>query len=93
MMFAGLLQYSVWMMAAAGLAIILVAIYILRMLQRVIFGNLNTLTEKIVDLRVHEWLALAVVVGLIFAVGIYPKPLLDILHHTTNSLLAMNLVP
>ncbi|TAN12655.1 MAG: NADH-quinone oxidoreductase subunit M [Chitinophagaceae bacterium] len=93
MMFAGLLQYSVWMMAVAGLAIILVAIYILRMLQKVIFGSLNSLTEKIVDLRIYEWLALAVVVGLIFAVGIYPKPLLDILHHTTDSLLAMNLVP
>src|SRR5690606_8188578 len=53
MMFAGLYQYSAWMMAVAGLAIILVAIYILRMLQRVIYGEVNALTEKVQDLRVH----------------------------------------
>lgn len=93
MMFAGLLQYSVWMMVVAGLAIILVAVYILRMLQKVIFGNVNALTEKIADLKAYEWLALAVVVSLIFAVGIYPKPMLDLLHHTTQSLLALNIIP
>lgn len=90
MMFAGLLQYSVWMMVVAGLAIILVAIYILRMLQKVIFGNVNALTEKITDLKVYELLALAVVIALIFAIGIYPKPMLDLLQHTTLSLLALN---
>jgi NADH-quinone oxidoreductase subunit M len=93
MMFAGLLQYSVWMMVVAGLAIILVAIYILRMLQKVIFGNVNTLTEKIVDLKAHEWLALSVVIALIFIIGIYPKPMLDLLHQTTQSLLSLNVMP
>jgi len=93
MMFTGLYQYSAWMMAVAGLAIILVAIYILRMLQRVIYGEVNALTEKVQDLRVHEWLALAVVVGLIVLVGIYPKPLLDFLHQTTETLLAFIPVP
>jgi NADH-quinone oxidoreductase subunit M len=93
LMFAGLYQYSAWMMAFAGLAIILVAVYILKMLQRVIFGKLNGLTEKIADLKAHEWLALAVVIALIFAVGIYPGPLLGLLHHTTQSLLAFNPLP
>lgn len=91
MMFAGLLQYSVWMMVVAGLAIILVAIYIFRMLQKVIFGHLNELTKKIVDLKTYEWLALAVVIALILVFGIYPKPMLELLHHTTQSLLAFNL--
>jgi NADH-quinone oxidoreductase subunit M len=93
LMFAGLYQYSTWMMVAAGVAIILVAVYILRMLQKVIFGNLNALTEKIADLRAHEWLALAVVIALIFAVGIYPKPMLDLLHHTTQALMAFTPMP
>ncbi len=91
MMFAGLLQYKVWMMVVAGLAIILVAIYIFRMLQKVIFGHLNELTQKIVDLKAYEWLALAVVIGLILVIGIYPKPMLELLHHTTHTLLAFNL--
>jgi NADH-quinone oxidoreductase subunit M len=92
-MFAGLYQYNAWMMFFAGLAIILVAIYILRMLQRVIFGETNELTAKVIDLKANEWLALAVVVGLIVAVGVYPKPFLDILQHTTSTLLAYNPLP
>jgi NADH-quinone oxidoreductase subunit M len=93
LMFAGLYQYSAWMMAFAGVAIILVAVYILKMLQRVIFGKANSLTENIVDLKAHEWLALAVVIALIFVVGIYPGPLLGLLHHTTQSLLAFSPLP
>lgn len=93
MMFAGLYQYNAWMMFFAGLAIILVAIYILRMLQRVIFGETNELTAKVTDLKANEWLALAVVVGLIVVVGVYPKPFLDILQHTTATLLAYNPLP
>jgi NADH-quinone oxidoreductase subunit M len=93
MMFAGLYQYNAWMMFFAGLAIILVAIYILRMLQRVIFGETNELTAKVIDLKANEWLALAVVVGLIVAVGVYPKPFLDMLQHTTSTLLAYNPLP
>jgi NADH-quinone oxidoreductase subunit M len=93
MMFAGLYQYNAWMMFFAGLAIILVAIYILRMLQRVIFGETNALTAKVIDLKANEWLALAVVVGLIVVVGVYPKPLLDMLQHTTATLLAYNPLP
>lgn len=93
MMFAGLYQYNAWMMFFAGLAIILVAIYTLRMLQKVLFGETNALTEKVIDLRANEWLALAVVIVLILAVGIYPKPVLDILQHTTHALLASNPLP
>lgn len=93
MMFAGLLQYSVWMMVVAGLAIILVAVYILRMLQKVIYGQLNQLTEKTADLKAYEWLALAVVIALIFVIGIYPKPMLDLLHHTTEHLLTLGVMP
>ena len=90
MMFAGLLQHKVWMMVVAGVAIILVAIYIFRMLQRVIFGQLNELTRKVVDLKAYEWLALAVVIALILVIGIYPKPMLELLNHTTQTLLAFN---
>lgn len=93
MMFAGLYQYNAWMMFFAGLAVILVAIYTLRMLQRVLFGETNALTAKVADLGTHEWLALAVVIVLIVAVGVYPKPALDVLQHTTQALMAYNPLP
>ncbi|GAA4303362.1 NADH-quinone oxidoreductase subunit M [Compostibacter hankyongensis] len=89
MMFSGLYHYNGWMMAVAGLAIILGAVYILRMLQRVIFGDANSLTEKIKDIKTHEWLAVAVVIGLILFLGIYPKPLLELVGHTTQTLWAL----
>lgn len=89
MMFSGLYQYNAWMMAFAGLGVILGAVYILNMLQKVIFGNENNLTEKIKDLRVHEWLALAVVIILILSIGIYPKPVLELVNHTTQSIMGI----
>ena len=89
LMFSGLYQHSAWMMAAAGLAIILGAIYTLRMLQQVIFGDSVPGTAGAPDLGPGEGLALAVVVALVLAVGIYPAPLLELVRHTTEALLAL----
>ncbi|MHB1921050.1 MAG: complex I subunit 4 family protein [Chitinophagaceae bacterium] len=89
LMFTGLYQYSGWMMGFAGLAIILGAVYTLRMLQKVIFGEVNLVTATIGDLNVREWLAVVVVIGLILVVGIYPKPLLDLVSSTTHQLMSL----
>jgi NADH-quinone oxidoreductase subunit M len=64
--------------ALAGLSIILAAVYTLTMIQKVFFGNTNELTEKARDLYANERVALAVVVLLIVAFGVYPQPLLNL---------------
>ncbi|MBS1661532.1 MAG: NADH-quinone oxidoreductase subunit M, partial [Bacteroidetes bacterium] len=80
-------QYNVVFTVVAGLSIILGAIYTLNMIQRVFFGNTNTLTEKGTDIKMNEKLALAAIVVIIIVVGVYPKPVLELTKQTAEFLL------
>jgi NADH-quinone oxidoreductase subunit M len=64
--------------ATAG--IILAAIYILWMYQRVAGGPVREQVAGMKDLRPRELLAVAPLVVLIIGVGVYPKPVLDIIN-------------
>jgi NADH-quinone oxidoreductase subunit M len=64
--------------ATAG--IILAAIYILWMYQRVAGGPVRDQVAGMKDLRARELLAVAPLVVLIIGVGVYPKPVLDIIN-------------
>jgi NADH-quinone oxidoreductase subunit M len=83
LMFSGLFQYNPWFAAVACVAIILAAVYMLKMLQKVIFGEANTLTAATTDLKPGELLATGVIIAVIFVLGVYPKPLLQLVESTT----------
>lgn len=83
LMFSGLFQYNVWFAVVAGLGIILSAVYTLNMIQKVIFGEANNLTSTITDLKAGETFSLSVIVAIILVLGVYPKPLLDLVSSTT----------
>ena len=74
----GLYQYNVWIAAVAGLTIILGAVYMLRTYQSVMLGESNSLTLSFSELKWNEKTVLVVICILIIAMGVYPKPLLDI---------------
>ncbi|MBS1512759.1 MAG: NADH-quinone oxidoreductase subunit M [Bacteroidetes bacterium] len=78
MMFNGLSQANIWYAAVAGISIILGAVYTLNMVQKVFYGETNTLTATIKDINWNEKLVLAVVVIIIFIVGVYPQPIFDL---------------
>ncbi|PWV48435.1 NuoM family protein [Chitinophaga sp. S165] len=84
LMFSGLFQYNVWFMAVAGLGVILGAVYTLNMVQKVIFGQSNALTETTTDLKGNELLVLSIIVVIILALGVYPKPMLELVSSTTE---------
>lgn len=90
LMFSGLFQYNPWFAAIAGVAVILAAVYMLRMLQKVIFGEANAQTAAIVDLKAGEMLAIGVVIAVIFILGFYPKPLLELVNTTSLLVNAIN---
>jgi NADH-quinone oxidoreductase subunit M len=81
MLFNGLFQssspYHISFMAAAGLGIILGAVYMLNMIQQVVFGN-AVQPQKAGDLSVREYIGIAVVIALILLLGVYPQPLLGL---------------
>ena len=90
LMFDGLYQFNVWYMAFAGLSIILGAVYTLRMVQKVIYGTENSLTQTITDLSLNQKLILAALTILIIATGVYPEPLFKMTQDTVHAIIAQH---
>ena len=71
----------------AALGVILAAAYILWMLQRVIYGTpAQHMTSKLYDMNWCEIGMLAPLAFLVFWIGLYPKPLLDVMHASVDHL-------
>ncbi|HLO80465.1 MAG TPA: NADH-quinone oxidoreductase subunit M [Chitinophagaceae bacterium] len=84
MMFAGLYKFSAWYAAAAGLSIILAAIYTLNMVKNVFYGNLNAITAGFKDIVLHERVVLVMIVVMIFIVGVYPEPMFNMIRSASE---------
>jgi NADH-quinone oxidoreductase subunit M len=83
MMFNGIFsstitKYNIVFTVLAGLSIILAAVYTLNMIQKVIYGETNKLTEKAYDLAINEKFSLGAIVLLIIVFGVYPQPILNL---------------
>jgi NADH-quinone oxidoreductase subunit M len=87
MMFTGLFKFSTWYAAVAGLSIILAAVYTLNMVQKVFYGELNTLTGAMKEIAFNEKLILALIVVAIFIMGIYPQPVIELTREAVSVLL------
>ncbi|HKG22341.1 MAG TPA: NADH-quinone oxidoreductase subunit M, partial [Blastocatellia bacterium] len=75
---SGVLPYARLFGSLAALGMILSAVYMLWMYQRVIFGEVkNPLNLGLRDLNGRERLALAPMIALIFVMGIFPAPFLS----------------
>ncbi len=86
MMFAGIYDHSIWMAAVAGLSIIIAAVYTLNMIQKVFYGNTNTVTETITDISFAQKLGLALIVVMIFTFGVFPQPMIDLAKEAVSGL-------
>jgi len=78
LMFSGVFQYSMWMAAVAGLSVILAACYTLNMIRKVFYGDTNMNTENIRDLSVSETIGLSLIVIMIFVLGVFPQPVINL---------------
>ena len=85
LMFNGLFNYNIWYALAAGVGIILAAVYTLNMIQKIFFGNTNALTETAVDCSPESYIALMILAVLAIAMGVYPKPMIDLTFDTVNA--------
>ena len=83
----GVYKASVPTAVLAATGIILGAIYMLRMVQRVILGRVvHPANEKLKDLNVREILTLVPILVLIIWIGVYPKPFLRLTSAGTSHL-------
>ena len=89
LMFSGLYQFNSWYSFAAAISIILAAVYTLNMIQKVFYGNTNVVTETMSDISLNEKIILSVIVCLIFMMGIYPQPVIELTREAVNSLVSI----
>jgi len=72
----------------ATVGIILAALYILLMYQRTMHGPIKPSVRGFKDLDKREWAYLSPLLALIIVLGVYPKPLLDIITPAVNATMA-----
>jgi len=77
LLLSGIFQFNLWMAAAAGLSIIMGAVYMLYLYQKVMLGELGK-KSNIPDLKGAHFYALSIVAFFVIALGIYPQPILNI---------------
>ena len=71
-------RYPVFAVLAA-LALVLSAVYVLWMYQRMMTGPVADGNEDLADLRPRELLVVAPLIALLLVLGVYPKPALDVI--------------
>jgi NADH-quinone oxidoreductase subunit M len=73
-------QENFWIAAIAAFTLIIGAAYTLWLVKRVIFGEVtNPKVAKFKDLDAREWIVLGSFAAAVLAVGVYPKPLTDLM--------------
>ena len=87
----GTFEYNTWLSIVAGLTIILGAVYMLKMYQRTMLGETNSLTAGFKDLSISEIAVFGVLIAAIFVCGVYPKPILEIAGPALDNILKYTL--
>ncbi|MBL4637862.1 MAG: NADH-quinone oxidoreductase subunit M [Proteobacteria bacterium] len=81
-------QANFWFAFLAATTLILGAAYTLWMIKRVIFGEVtNDNVAALTDINRREFAMLASLAGIVLAIGIWPAPLIDVLHASVEHLL------
>jgi NADH-quinone oxidoreductase subunit M len=86
LMFNSLFQFNPWMAAAAGVSVVLAAVYTLNMVQKVAYGEISTATNLMQVPNKNAQGVLIVLLVIVFFTGVYPQPLFDITADTLHQL-------
>ncbi len=71
-------NYANWLGAAAGLTIILGAVYMLRAYGLTMFGETNAQTAAFPALQTREWVVLGLISALVLLLGFFPQVILQL---------------
>ncbi len=80
-------QDNFWIAAVAAFTLIIGAAYTLWLVKRVIFGEItNPKVAELTDLDAREWIVLGAFAAAVLLVGIYPKPLTDLMETSVQQI-------
>jgi NADH-quinone oxidoreductase subunit M len=82
LIFKGSFPLVTWATSLSVVGLLITAIFLLGILQRVFYGPLKAQWAQLPDLTLRERLALVPVIGLMFALGLYPQLILGVVNHT-----------
>jgi NADH-quinone oxidoreductase subunit M len=86
LLLAGIYEYNGWLAGFAGLSTILGAVYMLRSYQSAILGDKTAISDKFYDLVWQEKVIIFPLIIIIFFVGIYPKPLMEVIEPAVKNI-------
>jgi NADH-quinone oxidoreductase subunit M len=82
LIFRGAFPLATWAVALALIGLLVTAIFILTILQRVFSGPLNEHWSALPDLTLREKLALVPPIAIMFVLGLYPQLVLSVINST-----------
>jgi NADH-quinone oxidoreductase subunit M len=82
LIFKGVFPLTMWAASLSIIGLLITALFILSILQRVFSGPLNERWAHLPDLTLGERLALLPTIGLMFVLGLYPQLILGVVNHT-----------
>jgi NADH-quinone oxidoreductase subunit M len=82
LIFKGTFPLATWATALSVLGLLITAIFILTVLQRVFNGPLNEKWSKLPDLTISERVLILPAIALMFVLGIYPQFILGVINST-----------
>lgn len=85
----GVFDKNAWLGGVAGLTIIFGAVYMLRLMQRSMFGPSNEVTKTFSDVKGSEIAVLLPIAAVVLLMGIFPNVFLKITEPAVNSLLQL----
>jgi NADH-quinone oxidoreductase subunit M len=81
-------KVSFWIAFLAATTLILGAAYTLWMIKRVIFGDIaNDNVAALTDINKREFLFLAILAIAVLGLGLWPDPLVEVMHPTIENLI------
>lgn len=89
LLLSGVYESNQWLGAISTLTIILSAVYMLRLVQKTMFGQKSNFTEHFADLSFSEKAVLLPLTIMVFWMGVYPNSFLKITEPAVSNLLKM----
>ena len=88
MVILGVMQANIWYAVLASTTLIVGAAYTLWMVKRVFWGEAtNPAVSTLSDINAREFGILAVLAVAVIAMGLYPQPVIDVMHVSIEHLL------